>query len=238
MKDLSHNKNNNKWFSGKVLKIIQQHDLIKSGEKVCVGLSGGIDSTVLLFILEYIRRFSFLKFELSAIHAQVYAQNDTSELKKYCDFLEIEFFDISINKTNLPVPDKGICYTCSKLKKGAIIEFLTNKEIKKTAFGHHADDLTETLMMNLDYHHIVETLKPSTYLDKNDFTIIRPLLCLTKQEIIKLHSYFDLPTFHINCIYEEKNRREKYRNLVKNINADFPDFSKHTAEAFLKSFNV
>lgn len=234
MKQIVHNKNNNKWFSGRVLRFITQYSIIQQDEPVCVGLSGGVDSMTLLFVLEYIRRFSALKFDLSAIHVQVYAKNDPTILQDYCEALGVKFYDISIKKTDLPVSDKGICYTCSKLKKGAMIEFLKEKGINKVAFGHHADDLAETFLMNIDYHHIVETLKPVTYLDKNDFTVVRPLLCMTKKEIIRVHKYFELPKADYICDFEEKNRREVFREILSDIDDKLPGFSSRVAESFLK----
>ncbi|MDL2239885.1 hypothetical protein LJC73_06765 [Bacteroidales bacterium OttesenSCG-928-L14] len=147
MIELKHNKNNNKWFSGKVLKTIQDFNLIEAGETIAVGLSGGIDSITLLLILEYISRFSHIKFHIIAVHVQVYDKHDTKVMEELCRDLDVEFFNIFANNHDLPVPEKGICYTCSKLKKGALIEDLKARGINKLAFGHHADDLLETLLM-------------------------------------------------------------------------------------------
>ena len=233
MKELKHNKNNNKWFSGNVLKIIQDFDLIKDGETIAVGLSGGIDSMTLLLVLEYISRFSHIKFRIIAVHAQIYDKHNTEILENYCKDLNVEFCNVYVDDHDLPVPSKGICYTCSKLRKGALIEFLQARGINKIAFGHHADDLLETLLMNMDYHKLLETLQPSTYLDKNDFYIIRPMLCLSKKEIIRVHKYFDLPLADFNCAYEEENRREVFRDLISDIDEKLPDFSNRAAESVL-----
>ena len=235
VKEIIFNKNSNKWFSGKILELIDLYRLITTNEKICVGLSGGVDSMSLLFILEYIRRFSYLKYDLSAIHVQVYKKSDVNILQSYCDELGVKFVDIGIRKTNLPVPEKGICYTCSKLRKGAMIEYLKSEGINKLALGHHADDLAETLLMNMDYHRNVDALKPMTYLDRNEFTIIRPLLCLTKEEIVRVSKYYDIPISEYSCGYEENNMREKYRGMIRDIEKKSPGFSSRVAEAYLRN---
>ncbi|MDR2084164.1 MAG: hypothetical protein LBP67_04135 [Bacteroidales bacterium] len=237
---LKHNKNTNKWFSGKVLRVIKDFNLIEDNEIIAVGLSGGVDSITLLLILEYIRRFSHINFKIIAVHVQVYDKHDTKILEDYCKDLDVEFMNIYVDDHNLPVPDKGICYTCSKLRKGALVEHLKARNINKVAFGHHADDLLETLLMNMDYHKLLDTLMPFTFLDRTGFYILRPMLCLSKKEIIKIHKYFELPLADFNCKYEEKNRREVFRDLVNDIDEKLPDFSNRAAESvlnFLKKAN-
>lgn len=234
MKRIEYSKNNKKWFTTKLLKFNDLHSIIQVGDNVSVGLSGGVDSVTLLFLLEYLKRFSHLKFNLTAIHVNVYEKCDTKILKDYCDELEIEFFDIGIKKTDLPVPHKGICYTCSKLRKGAMIEYLKEKKINKLALGHHSDDLAETLLMNMDYHRTVDSLKPVSFLDRNDFTLLRPMLCMSKREIEVIHNAFQLPILDYYCGYEEKNMREKYRNLLDEMSSTLPNLKANISEAFLK----
>jgi len=52
--DLRFHKNHAKWFVTPVMRAIRRYALIEEGDRVCVGLSGGKDSTTLFYILRYL----------------------------------------------------------------------------------------------------------------------------------------------------------------------------------------
>ncbi|PLW98918.1 MAG: hypothetical protein C0593_04425, partial [Marinilabiliales bacterium] len=63
MAEPEFHKNNNKWFAGNILKAIRDFQMLEPGETVAIGLSGGIDSTVLLYAMAYINRYSPVTYD-------------------------------------------------------------------------------------------------------------------------------------------------------------------------------
>ena len=89
-----------------------------------------------------------------------------------------------------------------------------DNNIRKVAFGHHADDFAETFFMNLFEHKRIEGLNPVSHLEKGNLEIIRPMIYLEKKTIINMHRHFELPDLEISCKHEETNKRQEYRHLL------------------------
>lgn len=116
--DLQYNKNHAKWFVTPALRAIHTYGLIQEGDQVCVGLSGGKDSVTLLYILSYLRRYSHLKYDLSAIHVRTSADYDTTLLRDYCDTLETPYIETALDVPGEVATEK-VCSICARLKRGA-----------------------------------------------------------------------------------------------------------------------
>ena len=214
MPTISWNKNNNKWFAGNLLKAIRKFNMITPGETVAVGMSGGIDSTVLLYALDYINRYSPLHFQLLALHVETFSTEASEHITAFAQSLGIPVKILSVTRQG-DLPEKGICYTCSRLKKGALINFAEQNQIKTIAYGHHADDFAETFFMNLFEHKKIEGLSPVSQLAKGNIAFIRPMIYLEKKTIERMFTHFKLPDLAVHCKYEEENIRSHYRDLLQ-----------------------
>ena len=197
-----------------VLRAIRRYGLIEKDEKICVALSGGKDSTALLFILNYLRRHSPLSFDLSASHIKT-ADYDTSMLRAYCDTLEVPYFEGALDR--MPAARvKNHCYLCARLKRGALSALLRRKGIRKAAFGHHATDAAETFLMNLVEHGKIGSFCPRVATGSGPI-IIRPMIYLEEQTIIRLHRYAKLPLLDYSCPFAEANRRTAYKKYLEQL---------------------
>lgn len=222
----SFNKNFNKWFLNDVLRAVRRYDMIREAEKVCVALSGGRDSVTLLYILYYMNKYSSLKFDLSALHIKTDAY-DTRILRQFCHSLNIPYDERSLVYRKKP-PKKNICSICSRLKRGAISNFLKKNGIRKVAFGHHAQDVVETFFMNMLQNKKLGSFSPRVGFDNNPMIIIRPLIYLDTSEIRRIHRYLGLPVLDFTCAYAEKNVRSHFRKCVAGLDTFFntKNFSK------------
>ena len=208
MKKLTFNKNHNKWFLSSIRNLIDKYNLINKDENIGFALSGGKDSVTLLYILAYLKKFSSLKFNITAFHIKIF-DNDTTILKNYCFALGIKYLE---KKTELPKNEKNVCYYCSKNRRMIIKNIMKKQNIKKVVFAHNKNDLLETFLMNLVLHKRIETIKPISC--SNDFCVIRPMLDLDKKTINSLHRYFNLPFIENRCPYQIKNKRQLFRNWI------------------------
>ena len=207
------NRNFGKWFLNDVLKAIQTYSLIKSGDRVCVALSGGKDSTTLLYILHYLNRFSNLDFDLSAIHIKIggYA---TIVMEQVCDTLKVPYFEESVDWAGKP----DNCYICSRLKRGAISARLQNEGIKLIAYGHHANDIAETFFMNIVLNKKLGSFSPKVALGGETVTMIRPMIYLEEPTIRKIHTHLNLPVLDWQCPFSENNQRFIFKQALSQMN--------------------
>ncbi len=176
------------------LKYIDEHRLIKAGEKILAALSGGPDSVFLLHLLvKFSRR---LKIELSAVHINHSLRGkdaDEDELfcKELCSNEKIGFYSV---KKNVRSFARRNGYSLEEA--GRIIRYkefgriLKQNKLDKIATAHNANDNTETVLLNL----IKGTgLDGISGIPEKRENIIRPVLCFTKEEILSYLSRNQIP---------------------------------------------
>jgi tRNA(Ile)-lysidine synthase len=219
----------------KVLRFIKENELLSSGEKILIALSGGPDS---VFLLHFLNKFKKkFKIELGAAHINhrlrgKYSERDELFCKVICNELSIPFYllhkDIKsyskINKFSLEVAGRKIRYEFFKKISKA-------NKYNKIATAHNADDNAETVLLNL----IKGTgIKGIAGIPVRRNNIIRPILSLTKKEIL---DYLEVNRFEYRI--DESNlsndfERNFLRNEVipliqKNLNPSFSNSALNTS---------
>lgn len=214
-------------------KAITDYDMIKDNDKVCVGLSGGKDSLVLLSTLKAYQRFSPQKFDLMAITIDLGFGGDFSHLKKFCSDLDVEYH-IEPSQIKQIVfeerKEKNPCSLCSKIRRGALNTCMQKFGYSTLALGHHADDLIETMLLSMFYEGRLSSFGPTGYMDRTGVTLIRPLIYVYEKDIRACAK--DMPIFHNPCPADHHTQREYMKDLIKNIQNDIP-FVKERMHAAL-----
>ena len=208
-------------------KGISKYQLIRDGDKIAVGVSGGKDSVVLLKLLAEYKRFSPEKFDLIAISVDLNFNDtptDFSPIKELCDSLGVEYYveSTDIGKIVFDIrKETNPCALCSKMRKGALNSLAKEKGCNKVALGHHSDDLIDTLMMSLLYEGRLSTFAPKSYLDKIDLTLIRPMVMIKEMNIIAYSK--TLPIVKSCCPANKMTKREEVKNIINDISKNIPD---------------
>lgn len=208
-------------------KGITKYNLIKDGDKIAVGVSGGKDSVTLLKLLAEYRRFSPERFDLLAITVDLSFSErnaDFSPIKALCDQLNVEYL---IEKTEIGKivfdirKETNPCALCSKMRKGALNNLAKEKGCNKIALGHHADDMIDTFLLSLFYEGRLSTFAPKSYLDKIDLTLIRPMIMI-KECDVKAYSK-TLPLVDSCCPANKFTKREYVKDAIKGVAKDIPN---------------
>ncbi len=208
-------------------KGISKYNLIKDGDKIAVGVSGGKDSVVLLKLLAEYKRFSPEKFDLIAITVDLNfsdANPDFTPIKNLCKELGVEYFieKTDIGKVVFDVrKESNPCALCSKMRKGALHNLAKAKGCNKVALGHHADDMVDTMLLSFFYEGRLSTFAPKSYLDKIDLTLIRPLIMTKEAEVVAYSK--TLPIVKSCCPANKKTKREYVKDIVADISKDIPN---------------
>ena len=93
----------------------------------------------------------------------------------------------------------------------------------KIAFGHHRDDIIETLLMNLIYQGAFATMPPKLQLEKMPIQIIRPLCLIDEAELVRHAQERDYQKQEKLCPFEHVSAREKAAELLAQIKAMNPE---------------
>lgn len=208
-------------------KGIAKYKLIRDGDKIAVGVSGGKDSVVLLKLLAEYQKFSPEKFELIAVTVDLDFTDrkaDFSPISALCEELGVEYIieKTEIGKIVFDVrKETNPCSLCSKMRKGALHNVAKRKGCNKIALGHHADDMIDTMLLSFLYEGRLSTFAPKSYLDKIDLTLIRPMIMIKEMDVISYSK--KLPIVNSCCPANKQTKREQVKDYVKIIGKDVPN---------------
>ena len=211
---------------GLVRRCVDDYDMIKAGDRVAVGVSGGKDSLVLLVLLAGLKKYFNKPFELEAITIDMGLGMDYSGIQALCDKWEVPY---TVVKTEIgPIifdyrKEKNPCSMCSKMRRGALNQAIIDKGFNVLALGHHYDDAVETFMMSLIYEGRISCFQPVTHLDRTGVTQIRPMLYIHEKTVDNFAHRMELPVLENRCPVDKYTKREEIKQLVYDLSATYPD---------------
>lgn len=213
----------------------EKFSLIASGDRICVGISGGKDSLMLLFALSIYKKFSKKDFSLFACTVSLGLEPfDTSKIAEFCKSLNVEYkvvstdiYDVVFNVRK----EKNPCSLCANMRRGALNEAASKAGCNKVALAHHRDDAIETLIMSLFFEGRMNTLAPKTYLSRADITVIRPFVLVPEEMIASSAAYNALPVLKNPCPADGVTKRTEIKDLINTLNKTYPDLHEHLLHA-------
>ena len=204
-------------------KAVHDWDMIRGNDKILVGVSGGLDSQVLLKILYDLKKKAPVRFEILPVHIDVGFDNFLGTRLKDCidkDYCSLKLELVRENYGLLAHSDKNRenpCFLCSRLKRKKLFEIAEENGCAKIALGHHKDDLIETLFLNIFYAGKIGTMKPRQSFFNGVFDIIRPLAYVEKKDISLFAEKFGLPEFATPCPSAGKTKRSQVRKMLEGL---------------------
>ena len=211
---------------GLVRRCVDDYDMIKAGDRIAVGVSGGKDSLVLLVLLAGLKKYFNKPFELEAITIDMGLGMDYSGIQALCDKLEVPY---TVVRTEIgPIifdhrKEKNPCSMCSKMRRGALNQAILDKGFNVLALGHHYDDAVETFMMSLIYEGRISCFQPVTNLDRTGVIQIRPMLYIHEKTVDNFAHRMELPVLENRCPVDKYTKREEIKQLVFDLSATYPD---------------
>lgn len=214
-------------YLSKVKKAIKEYDMIREGDRVVAGVSGGKDSTALLYIMAQLQRHSHLKFDLHAVILDIgWGKVGFDGHRALC-----ERMGVPLTIKSHPVariiekhPDKNPCALCGKIRAGVLNSTALELGANRVALGHHLDDVIETFFLNLIFTGQMKTFLPNTYLSNTNLYLIRPLVFLPEHVLVSLSSREELPVVTNPCPHDGHTRRDEMKAIVSDLSARYPDF--------------
>ena len=222
-------------LSSLMRRAIQDYDMIRAGDKIAVGLSGGKDSISLLYGLAALKRYYPENFSLVAITVDMglgLDENKVDSVKNELSRLGVEFV---IEKTEIGKivfdarKESNPCSLCANMRRGALNNAAKRLGCNKIALGHHADDLIETFFLSLFYEARASVFQPVTKLERTDLTVIRPMIYIREKDIMGFCK--DKPIIHNPCPADKHTKREYIKNTIKNLEKDNPKLRENVLSA-------
>ena len=213
-------------------KACADYGLIADGDHILIGLSGGKDSLLLTELLGQRAKIYKPRFTVTALHVRVKERDyhtDLSYLESFCAEAGVPLIvrDVEIEGvnelTNERVKEANPCFLCSWYRRKALFNVAQELGCNKIAFGHHRDDVAQTLLMNLIFQGAFATMPPILQLDKMPLQIIRPLCLIDEADILRYAALREYQKQTKLCPFEHVSSREKVKDLLEQIKALNPE---------------
>jgi tRNA 2-thiocytidine biosynthesis protein TtcA len=202
-------------------KGIHHYGLIEDGDKIAVGVSGGKDSMLLLWLLrERLRRVP-IGYELIAVHID--PGFDTESADRLEAFFKQEGFRYEIIRTDHGPRAHGAanhenpCFLCARLRRAALFRKANELGCPKIALGHNQDDLIETFFINICYGAQVSGMLPKQEFFAGEITVIRPFALVPSRSILRVCTDLGLPVVPTKCPSAVKSRRTEIRDMLDGL---------------------
>lgn len=212
-----------------ITQALNDFDMIHEGDKIAVAVSGGKDSSILVALLNEIRKRAPMDFTLEAmILDQKQPGFDATAFRAWIEslgvklnILERDTYSIVKEKT----PEGAVyCTLCAKFRRAILYDFAHDNGFTKMALGHHRDDLIETTLLNMFYIGQLGTMPPKLKSDDGRNTVLRPLAYVAEKDLTALAAAWGFPIIPCNlCGSQETLKRKKMKRLVSDLEKDIPN---------------
>ena len=207
---------------------VADYNMIESGDRIMVCLSGGKDSYAMLDILMNLQKNAPIDFELIVVNLdQKQPGFPEAVLPAYLDGLDIEYHILekdtySIVTSKIP-EGKTYCSLCSRLRRGTLYGFAEQIGATKVALGHHRDDIVETLFLNMFFQGKLKAMPPKLLSDDKKNILIRPLAYCRETDLIALAELKQFPIIPCNlCGSQDGLQRNVVKSMLIGWEREFP----------------
>jgi tRNA 2-thiocytidine biosynthesis protein TtcA len=201
-------------------RAIGDFSMIRGGDRILLGLSGGKDSLSLLHILHYFQNRAPVKFDLAATTVDPMAGDfDPSPMIAYLEQLGVEYHYIRepiLDMAKSHMGKNSYCAFCSRIKRGVIYNTARKNGFNVIALAQHLDDLAESFLMSAFHGGKLKTMKAHYVNDEGDLRIIRPLVYVRERLTSDFALNNKLPVIADSCpaCFSMPTQRQHMKELL------------------------
>ncbi len=213
----------------KVGRAIADYRMIREGDRILLGVSGGKDSLSLLQILRHLQRHAPVRFELAVLTVDPQIDGfDPSGLRDYYQRLGITWhYESQPLQAQAERHMKGdsFCAWCARMKRGIMYNCCRKHGYNVLALAQHLDDLAESFLMSAFHGGQLRTMKAHYRNDDGDLRIIRPLVYARERQTADFAARAGLPVVPDSCpaCFSAPTQRVRMKMLLAREEKDNPN---------------
>ncbi len=240
-----------RYLEDKVKKTIRRFSLFAHKQKIAVAVSGGKDSTVLLYILKK------LKYDITAITVDPgvggYSDLNIKNIRKVCEKYGISLKEISFEEEfgyklktiliNLKKSkmDLQACMICGVLKRYLINKFAKENKFDIVTTGHNLDDEAQAFLMNI-FRNDVALAKRQGLITGNGgnkafVTRAKPLYLCTEKETTAYSKLMKFPVNYERCPCSKEAYRKQFVDFLDEFEKKHPSVKHNIINFFLETLH-
>lgn len=226
-----------KSIENKTLHSISRYSMIRYGERIAVGVSGGKDSLALLYILKKISKNNNNN-ELIAVTIdegiEEYRDESISLVKNFCKKIDVPYqiytykdlFGSSMDEAIINRPSKKFssCSICGTFRRRAIDIAAESVGADVVATAHNLDDYIQTFMINLLSGDVsrIGWMYPEPIEYQNGLKKIKPFVDIYENEIVFYAFNADIEFQTDQCPYMNESIRSSFRLFFNELEKNHP----------------
>ncbi len=218
----------------KVGEAIGRFKMIREGDRVAVGVSGGKDSLTLLEALLLLQKRAPIHFSVCAFTVE--QGKFLAPIHPVGEYLRNRGVDWTYVEDEPSIgllseqPDHG-CDVCSRFRRRAVYQIARNLNANVIAFGHTADDFCEAFLRNAMFTGRTSALPAITYSKKREFRLIRPLVFVTEDLTRSYAQQLGAPVVPCGCSQKTGTVRRSLRDIFAELEKDYPFLKENLLSA-------
>ncbi len=219
----------------KFLEAVKTYGLIEEGDKIAVCVSGGKDSFLLAKLIQELKKHSEIRFDAEYISMNPgYNTENAARIAENSELLNIPLktFNSDIFEVTEEIGGNSPCYLCARMRRGFLYARAKELGCNKIALGHHKSDVIETTLMGMLYGGQIQGMLPK--IRSNNFEgmqLIRPMYCISEEDIIRWQEYNGLKFIACACKKTEGlalgeqgySARQEIKEIINKVKQKNPD---------------
>lgn len=207
--------------------LLHRSSALWAGCRIGVAVSGGVDSMVLLKSLQIRRGILPFPIEIMAIHLNPgFKTDDHIELSAWLAAegiaSHIEITDYGPRAHSEENRKHSPCFYCAWLRRKRLFDLCRKYRLTHLAFGHNADDMAATFLMNLLRNARIQGMGANEPFFNGNLRVIRPLLLVEKKYIRQAARQWRLPVWENACPSSGRTSRSGMEDLMTKIGEILP----------------
>jgi tRNA(Ile)-lysidine synthase TilS/MesJ len=204
----------------KVGRAIADYQMIRDGDRLLLGVSGGKDSLALLQVLMHLKTYAPVQFELGVITVDPEVEGfDPKHLTDYYTALGVAWHyqqQPIMEDAKQNMSGDSFCSYCSRMKRGIMYSTCREHDYNVLVLAQHLDDLAESFMMSAFHQGRLGTMKAHYTNDAGDVRIIRPLAYVRETMTAAFSKEAQLPIIPDSCpaCFSAPTQREHFKSLL------------------------
>ena len=230
----------NEYFEKRVEKTIIKYGMCKPEDRILVAVSGGKDSSVLLYVLDK------MGYRVDGVFVDTGTVTPPhEELKQLQDLIrgQVYYLDIRDYFLGLTIPEvskilrRSTCSVCGTARRYILNRYALIAGYNVLAMGHNLDDECAVLLGNVLNWHIgyLSRQKPVLHKTHPGFVKkIKPLVLLTEREIYAYALLNHIPCSKENCPFSKNASSLRYKSGINKVERYHPGTKLRFYTEFVK----
>ncbi|VVB58263.1 tRNA 2-thiocytidine biosynthesis protein TtcA [Candidatus Anstonella stagnisolia] len=228
-------------------RTVREFSMLKKGDYVGIGLSGGKDSTVLMHLLHSLSKSLPIKlvaitidegisgYRTPSLNIAIEQAKKLGIMHKIYSFKKV--YGHSMDAVMKGKPEEAACSYCGVFRRHLLNKACKELGVKKLAIGHNLDDVAQTVLMNIMRNEPQRLLRfggvSGVIEDEGFVPRIKPLMRIPEREIGLYAILKDIPIKFQECPYAYTAMRQLVRVQLNEMEEKYPGTKFRILNSFL-----